>query len=176
MREHFPVRCTLYIYGVSQRATLVVVEAVETGGCPHAAIREDISANLAACESLTARHATDFLLLESGGDNLAANFSRELADLTIYVIDVAGGVLDSAEEGLDIEGKPSALALAAAAAGADELFAHGSGSVAREPRDVVHERVTNRILGGRKAVESRAGLGQGEPSLERLEGLAQKGS
>jgi hypothetical protein len=91
VREHFPVRCTPYIYGVSQRATLVVVEAVETGGCPHAAIREDISANLAACESLTARHATDFLLLESGGDNLAANFSRELADLTIYVIDVAGG-------------------------------------------------------------------------------------
>ena len=59
------------------------VEAVETGGCPHAAIREDVSANLAALESLTARHATDFLLLESGGDNLAANFSRELADLTV---------------------------------------------------------------------------------------------
>jgi len=67
------------------------VEAVETGGCPHAAIREDVSANLAALELLTARHRTDFLLLESGGDNLAANFSRELADLTIYVIDVAGG-------------------------------------------------------------------------------------
>lgn len=67
------------------------VAAVETGGCPHAAIREDISANLAACEELTALHQCDFILLESGGDNLAANFSRELADLTIYVIDVAGG-------------------------------------------------------------------------------------
>jgi urease accessory protein len=96
------------------------VAAVETGGCPHAAIREDISANLAACEELTAYalaalaplptpggtlcwltatfddpscrlHSCDFILLESGGDNLAANFSRELADLTIYVIDVAGG-------------------------------------------------------------------------------------
>jgi urease accessory protein len=59
------------------------VEAVETGGCPHAAIREDVSANLAALEQLTRRHQTDFLLLESGGDNLAANFSRELADMSI---------------------------------------------------------------------------------------------
>ena len=65
--------------------------AVETGGCPHAAIREDISMNLAPLEALTARFATELLLLESGGDNLAANFSRELADFIIYVIDVAGG-------------------------------------------------------------------------------------
>jgi urease accessory protein len=68
------------------------IMAVETGGCPHAAIREDISANLAACEQLTARlPKLDLILLESGGDNLAANFSPELADYTIYVIDVAGG-------------------------------------------------------------------------------------
>jgi urease accessory protein len=52
--------------------------AVETGGCPHAAIREDITMNLLACEQLTARHACDLVLLESGGDNLAADFSREL--------------------------------------------------------------------------------------------------
>jgi urease accessory protein len=65
--------------------------AVETGGCPHAAIREDISANLIALEQLMERHKPDILLLESGGDNLAAHFSRELADYTIYVIDVAGG-------------------------------------------------------------------------------------
>jgi urease accessory protein len=65
--------------------------AVETGGCPHAAIREDISANLLALEELTERFAPDLLLLESGGDNLAAHFSRELADFTVYVIDVAGG-------------------------------------------------------------------------------------
>ncbi|CAN0488489.1 unnamed protein product [Ectocarpus sp. 12 AP-2014] len=65
--------------------------AIETGGCPHAAIREDISANLGACETLTARHETDIILVESGGDNLAANYSRELADYIIYVIDVAGG-------------------------------------------------------------------------------------
>lgn len=64
---------------------------VETGGCPHAAIREDISANMLALEDLSADHQPELLLVESGGDNLAANFSRELADYTIYVIDVAGG-------------------------------------------------------------------------------------
>lgn len=67
------------------------IRAVETGGCPHAAIREDISANLQVLEELTARLAPELLFLESGGDNLAADFSRELADYTIYVIDVAGG-------------------------------------------------------------------------------------
>jgi len=67
------------------------IRAVETGGCPHAAIREDISANLLALEELHQRFQPDLLLLESGGDNLAAHFSRELADYTIYVIDVAGG-------------------------------------------------------------------------------------
>jgi urease accessory protein len=67
------------------------IDAVETGGCPHAAIREDISANLVALEDLNDRFHPEILLLESGGDNLAADFSRELADYTIYVIDVAGG-------------------------------------------------------------------------------------
>jgi urease accessory protein len=67
------------------------IDAVETGGCPHAAIREDISANLVALENLSARFRPEILILESGGDNLAADFSRELADYTIYVIDVAGG-------------------------------------------------------------------------------------
>ena len=62
------------------------ITAVETGGCPHAAIREDISANLAALEQLTVRVGPDLLLCESGGDNLAANFSSELADYTVYVI------------------------------------------------------------------------------------------
>ena len=67
------------------------IRAVETGGCPHAAIREDIGANLSEVESLTELFNPDFCLLESGGDNLAANFSRELADFIIYVIDVCGG-------------------------------------------------------------------------------------
>ena len=65
--------------------------AVETGGCPHAAIREDITANIIACEELTRKHKCSIVLLESGGDNLAADFSRNLADYSIYVIDVAGG-------------------------------------------------------------------------------------
>jgi len=87
------------------------IKAIETGGCPHAAIREDISSNLTACEELTRellisavprnivrKNLTSLLgvpppliLCESGGDNLAANFSNELADLTLYIIDVAGG-------------------------------------------------------------------------------------
>lgn len=67
------------------------IAAIETGGCPHAAVREDISANLAALEQLHRQFDTDLLLIESGGDNLAANYSRELADFIIYVIDVSGG-------------------------------------------------------------------------------------
>ena len=67
------------------------IRAVETGGCPHAAIREDITANLVALEELHAQWKPQLLLIESGGDNLAANYSRELADYIIYVIDVAGG-------------------------------------------------------------------------------------
>jgi urease accessory protein len=65
---------------------------VETGGCPHTAIREDASINLAAVTDLRRRFpALDLILIESGGDNLAATFSPELADLTIYVIDVSAG-------------------------------------------------------------------------------------
>ena len=67
------------------------IRAVETGGCPHAAIREDISANLLALEELHRKFNPQILFIESGGDNLAACFSRELADYTIQVIDVAGG-------------------------------------------------------------------------------------
>ena len=67
------------------------ITAIETGGCPHAAIREDISANLGALESLQSKFDCQMLFVESGGDNLAANYSRELADFIIYVIDVAGG-------------------------------------------------------------------------------------
>lgn len=65
---------------------------VETGGCPHTAIREDASMNLSAVESLCDTHKNlDFVFIESGGDNLSATFSPELSDLTIYVIDVAAG-------------------------------------------------------------------------------------
>lgn len=68
------------------------IKGVETGGCPHTAIREDASINLAAVAELTQAHPDlEIVLIESGGDNLSATFSPELADLTLYVIDVAAG-------------------------------------------------------------------------------------
>ena len=75
---------------------------VETGGCPHTAIREDASINLAAVAEMQDRHPDlDVVLIESGGDNLSATFSPELADVTIYVIDVAAG------EGIPRKGGPA---------------------------------------------------------------------
>ncbi len=88
------------IYTKEDARLLMVAEAlpierimgVETGGCPHTAIREDCSINLAAIDTMRVKFPKlDLILLESGGDNLAATFSPELADITIYVIDVAGG-------------------------------------------------------------------------------------
>jgi urease accessory protein len=67
------------------------ITAVETGGCPHTAVRDDVSQNLDALGQLMVKFHPDLLFVESGGDNLAAQFSRELADYTIYVIDVSGG-------------------------------------------------------------------------------------
>jgi urease accessory protein len=74
-----------------QALPLERIRAVETGGCPHAAIREDITPNLLALDDLMQTVRPELLLVESGGDNLAAQYSRELADYTIYVVDVAGG-------------------------------------------------------------------------------------
>ena len=75
-----------------QALPLERIMGVETGGCPHTAIREDCSINLAAIDTMRKKFPRlDLILLESGGDNLAATFSPELADLTIYVIDVAQG-------------------------------------------------------------------------------------
>jgi urease accessory protein len=67
------------------------ITAVETGGCPHTAVRDDVSHNLDALGQLMVKFEPELLFVESGGDNLAAQFSRELADYTIYVIDVSGG-------------------------------------------------------------------------------------
>jgi urease accessory protein len=76
----------------AQALPLDRIMGVETGGCPHTAIREDCSINLAAIETMRKKFPKlELILLESGGDNLAATFSPELADLTIYVIDVAQG-------------------------------------------------------------------------------------
>ncbi|MGF1513004.1 MAG: urease accessory protein UreG [Elainellaceae cyanobacterium] len=75
-------------HGALDQARIV---GVETGGCPHTAIREDASINLVAIAQLEAQFSPDLVFVESGGDNLAATFSPELVDLTIYVIDVAAG-------------------------------------------------------------------------------------
>lgn len=101
MRDRFNLAVvTNDIYTQEDAQFLVRAEAlerdrilgVETGGCPHTAIREDASMNLAAIEELEQKFTNlDIVFVESGGDNLAATFSPELVDLTIYVIDVAGG-------------------------------------------------------------------------------------
>lgn len=101
MRENFQIAVvTNDIYTREDQEFLVRSKAlaedrivgVETGGCPHTAIREDASMNLAAVDELCERFGDlDFVLVESGGDNLSATFSPELADLTIYVIDVSAG-------------------------------------------------------------------------------------
>ena len=101
MRSHFQIAVvTNDIYTQEDAQFLVRSEAlerdrivgVETGGCPHTAIREDASMNLAAIEQLELRFTDlDLIFVESGGDNLASTFSPELVDLTVYVIDVAAG-------------------------------------------------------------------------------------
>ena len=101
MRDHYHIAVvTNDIYTREDQRILTEAEAlaperivgVETGGCPHTAIREDASMNLAAVEQLAEKFGDlDVVFIESGGDNLSATFSPELADLTIYVIDVASG-------------------------------------------------------------------------------------
>ncbi len=101
MRDKFQIAVvTNDIYTREDQEFLIRSEAlsaeriigVETGGCPHTAIREDASMKLAAIDDLSEKFADlDFILVESGGDNLSATFSPELADLTIYVIDVSAG-------------------------------------------------------------------------------------
>jgi len=101
MRDRYDiVVITNDIYTKEDQRLLIIAGAlpeerilgVETGGCPHTAIREDASINLEAVEQMLGKYPdADIIFIESGGDNLAATFSPELADLTIYVIDVAGG-------------------------------------------------------------------------------------
>ncbi len=101
MREHYDIAVVtndIYTQEDSQFLTRHKALAadriigVETGGCPHTAIREDASMNLAAIDELQQRHGElDVVFVESGGDNLSATFSPELSDLTIYVIDVSAG-------------------------------------------------------------------------------------
>jgi urease accessory protein len=137
---------------------------VETGGCPHTAIREDASINLAAVAQMQrAFPKLDLVLIESGGDNLAATFSPELADLTIYVIDVAQG------EKIPRKGGPGITRSDLLVINKTDLAPHVGASLA------VMESDTKRMRGERPFVFSNLKTGEGVPAIagfvERQGGL-----
>jgi len=138
---------------------------IETGGCPHTAIREDASINLAGVAELTRRFpALDLLLIESGGDNLAATFSPDLADLTIYVIDVAAG------DKIPRKGGPGITRSDLLVINKVDLAPHVGASL-----DVM-DRDARRMRGDRPFVFAnvRAGVGVADVAafIERMGGLA----
>jgi urease accessory protein len=129
------------------------IAGVETGGCPHTAIREDASINLAAVAEMQKKFPSlDLVLIESGGDNLAATFSPELADLTVYVIDVAAG------DKIPSKGGPGITRSDLLVINKIDLAPHVGASL-----DVM-ERDTRRMRGARPFVFSnlRAGEGLGD--------------
>ncbi|HXE68599.1 MAG TPA: urease accessory protein UreG [Hyphomicrobiaceae bacterium] len=137
---------------------------VETGGCPHTAIREDASINLAAVAQMQrAFPKLDLVLIESGGDNLAATFSPELADLTIYVIDVAQG------EKIPRKGGPGITRSDLLVINKTDLAPHVGASLAVMASD------TKRMRGERPFVFSNLKTGEGVPAIagfvERQGGL-----
>jgi len=141
------------------------IAGVETGGCPHTAIREDASANLAAVADMRKKFpGLDLVLIESGGDNLAATFSPELADLTIYVIDVAAG------EKIPTKGGPGITRSDLLVINKVDLAPHVGASLANM------ERESKRMRGERPFVFTnlRAGEGVGEIAqfIEQKGGLA----
>jgi urease accessory protein len=130
---------------------------VETGGCPHTAIREDASINLAAVAQMQqAFPDLDLVLIESGGDNLAATFSPELADLTIYVIDVAQG------EKIPRKGGPGITRSDLLVINKTDLAPHVGASLA------VMESDTKRMRGERPFVFSNLKTGEGVPMIARF--------
>ena len=138
---------------------------IETGGCPHTAIREDASINLAGVAELTARFTElDLVLIESGGDNLAATFSPELADLTLYVIDVSAG------DKIPRKGGPGITRSDLLVINKTDLAPHVGASLE------VMDRDARRMRGERPFVFAnlRAGDGVSEIArfLERMGGLA----
>ena len=142
------------------------IMGVETGGCPHTAIREDCSINLAAIDTMRVKFPKlELILLESGGDNLAATFSPELADLTIYVIDVAQG------EKIPSKGGPGITKSDLLVINKTDLAPHVGASL-----DVM-ERDAKRMRGDRPFVfaEARNGTGIDEIAafIERMGGLGQ---
>jgi urease accessory protein len=141
------------------------IAGVETGGCPHTAIREDASANLAAIADMRKKFpGLDLVLIESGGDNLAATFSPELADLTVYVIDVAAG------EKIPTKGGPGITRSDLLVINKIDLAPHVGASLANMDRE------SKRMRGERPFVFTnlRAGAGVDEIAqfIERKGGLA----
>jgi urease accessory protein len=142
------------------------IMGVETGGCPHTAIREDCSINLAAIDTMRVKFPKlELILLESGGDNLAATFSPELADLTIYVIDVAQG------EKIPRKGGPGITKSDLLVINKTDLAPHVGASLE------VMERDAKRMRGDRPFIfaEARNGRGIDEIAsfIERMGGLRQ---
>jgi len=138
----------------SQALPVERIRGVETGGCPHTAIREDASMNLAAVDELSqAFPQLDLIFIESGGDNLSATFSPELADLTIYVIDVAEG------EKIPRKGGPGITRSDLLVINKIDLAPYVGASLE------VMERDTNRMRGDKPWVFSNLKSGQG---LERI--------
>ncbi len=138
------------------------IAGVETGGCPHTAIREDASINLAAVAEMRARFpGLDLILIESGGDNLAATFSPELADLTIYVIDVAAG------DKIPSKGGPGITRSDLLVINKIDLAPHVGASL-----DVMN-RDAGRMRGARPFVFTNLRSGQGVDDIVRF--IAQRG-
>jgi urease accessory protein len=135
---------------------------VETGGCPHTAIREDASINLAAVAEMRTRHPdVEVVLIESGGDNLSATFSPELADVTVYVIDVAAG------EEIPRKGGPALTKSDILVINKTDLAPHVGASLE------VMERDSTAMRGGRPFVFCALRHGEGADEVLRL--LAEMG-
>ena len=133
------------------------IVGVETGGCPHTAIREDASINLAAVADMRKRFpALDLVLIESGGDNLAATFSPELADLTVYVIDVAAG------DKIPSKGGPGITRSDLLVINKIDLAPHVGASLE------VMERDAKRMRGARPFVFSNLRTGKGVDTIVRF--------
>ena len=141
----------------SQALTPDRIIGVETGGCPHTAIREDASINLAAVADMRTRFPNlDLVLIESGGDNLAATFSPELADLTIYVIDVAAG------DKIPSKGGPGITRSDLLVINKTDLAPHVGASLEKMETD------TKRMRGARPFVMTNLREGKGVDSIVRF--------
>ena len=133
------------------------IAGVETGGCPHTAIREDASMNLAAVADMRMKFPDlDLVLIESGGDNLAATFSPELADLTIYVIDVAAG------DKIPSKGGPGITRSDLLVINKIDLAPHVGASLE------IMERDAKRMRGARPFVFANMQTGQGADEIARF--------